>query len=368
MDALAIAKQKAHDGVRLSFEEALLLYENASLLDLAQWARQAKERHSKKNVYYNINRHINLSNTCTANCPLCAFSVEAGDKNGYLMSLDDIATAVKNAQKNAPGLTEIHIVSSLYPNINFSYYLDVIKLVKNLLPTVHIQAFTPVEIVYFAQISHKSIKAVLEELKAAGLSSLPGGGAEILDDKIRKIICPDKASTAEWVEVVTTAHKLNIPTNASILYGHIETLPQRLRHLFTLRDIQDKTNGFNAFVSFPFHPLHTQLAAEYIIKPTTAWENLKFIAIARLVLDNIDHIKAFWIMLSEEIAQLALAFGADDLDGTVGKEKIIHAAGADSGSLMSTSRLAKIITQAGYLPVERNSLYQPLSNKESINE
>lgn len=366
MDELIKARQKARTSSRLSLEDALLLYQNASLLELGQWARAAKERHSGKNVYYNINRHLNLSNTCTASCPLCAFSVKKGDNRGYILSLEKITEIIKRAVQEAPALTEIHIVSSLCPDVEFSYYLDVLHTVRKLLPDVHIQAFTPVEIVHFAKISGKSIKEVLQCLKTAGLSSLPGGGAEILDDNIRQIICPDKASTAEWIETVKTAHHMGIPTNASILYGHIETLEQRLDHLLKLRAIQDETGGFGAFVSFPFYPQNTKLAELYPIKPLTAWENLKFIAISRLVLDNIDHIKAFWIMLSEEIAQLALAFGADDLDGTVGEEKIIHAAGAKTGSLMTRAHLSKMIVQAGYCPVERDSLYNPVKQPVSL--
>ncbi len=362
MNEFLNAQQKARAGRRLSFDEALLLYEKAPILFLAEWARVAKKRHSKNEVYYNINRHINLSNTCTANCPLCAFSVEKGDKNGYILSLANVADIVRKAAREVPGITEIHIVSSLCPNVEFSYYIDVVKTVKSILPQVNIQAFTPVEIVHFAKISGLSIKKVLQLLIEAGLSALPGGGAEILDDAVRKIICPDKATSAEWIDVVRTAHLLKIPTNASILYGHIETIEQRLQHLFTLRDIQDETGGFNAFIPFPFYPHNTKLAQKYKIKPLTAWENLKFIAIARLILDNIAHLKSFWIMLSEEIAQLSLAFGADDLDGTVGEEKIIHAAGAKAGSLMTRTRLSEMITQAGYIPVERDSLYHSVDS------
>lgn len=357
MSDLTKIEEKAQQGLRLSLVEAKELYTHTSLLRLGQLARAAKQRHSGQKVYFNINRHINLSNTCTANCPLCAFSVEEGDSRGYLLSQEKIGQIVKRAKEEAPSLTEIHIVSSLCPDTDFSYYLDVLHTVRKLLPAVHIQAFTPVEIVHFAKISGLSIKQVLQKLQEAGLSSLPGGGAEILDDDVRKIICPKKASSKEWIDTVKIAHKMGISTNASILYGHIETVEQRLAHLFTLRDIQDETGGFKAFVSFPFYPQHTKLAAQYKIKPATAWENLKLIAISRLVLDNVDHIKAFWIMLSQEIAQLALAFGADDLDGTVGEEKIIHAAGATTGSQMTRVRLKEIIEQAGYQPIERDSLY-----------
>ena len=331
---------KAQNGERLSFDEALYLYKHADILDLATWARKAKELHSQKEVYYNINRHINLSNICTANCPLCAFSCEDGDKRGFVLTKEDVEAKIKDTIAHVKGLTEIHIVSSL-----------------QLLPNVHIQAFTPVEIVHFAKISQKSIYEVLTILQQAGLDSLPGGGAEILDDEIRAKICPNKANTQEWIETIKTAHKLGMKTNASELYGHIETIEQRLQHLFTLREIQDETHGFQAFISFPFHPQNTQLDN---IKPITSYESLRFIAISRLVLDNIPHIKAFWMMLTLPIAQLALAFGADDLDGTVEEEQIIHAAGAKTGQKMTTAQLQKIITETGYTPVQRDSLYRKI--------
>ena len=317
---------KAQNGERLSFDEALYLYKHADILDLATWARKAKERHSQKEVYYNINRHINLSNICTANCPLCAFSCEDGDKRGFVLTKEDVETKIKDTIAHVKGLTEIHIVSSLHPTNDFNYYIEIIKSIKKLLPQ-------------------------------AGLDSLPGGGAEILNDEIRAKICPNKANTQEWIETIKTAHKLGMKTNASELYGHIETIEQRLQHLFTLREIQDETHGFQAFISFPFHPQNTQLDN---IKPITSYESLRFIAISRLVLDNIPHIKAFWMMLTLPIAQLALAFGADDLDGTVEEEQIIHAAGAKTGQKMTTAQLQKIITETGYTPVQRDSLYRKI--------
>lgn len=349
---------KASSGERLSFDEALYLYRNADLLQLGQWARAAKIRKSGERVYYNINRHLNISNICVAECPLCAFSCKVGDKRGFVMSIDDISTKIRESLLNIPGLTEIHIVSSLYPDYPFSYYLDIVRTIKEIMPHVHIQAFTPVEIVYFAKLSGLSISEVLLQLQTAGLDSLPGGGAEILDDNIRKLICPDKASTAEWIDTIKTAHNLGIKTNASILYGHIETLEQRLAHLFTLRDIQDETGGFQSFLSFPFHPENTELQN---ITPLTSHEILKFLAIARLVLDNFEHIKAFWMMLSMPIAQLSLSFGVDDLDGTVEEEKIIHAAGAKTGQKITPAFLREIITESGWTPIERDSFYNPIS-------
>lgn len=351
------AINKAKNGERLNFEEALYLYENASTLDLATWARRAKERHSGKDVFYNINRHINLSNICTADCPLCAFSCTEGESQGFVLTKEDVEQKIKDTIQEVQGLTEIHIVSSLHPTNDFNYYVEILKSIKKLLPNVHIQAFTPVEIVHFSKISGLSISEVLKKLQEVGLDSLPGGGAEILDDSVRAKICPNKANTKEWIEVIKTAHKMGMKTNASELYGHVESIKQRLAHLFTLRDIQDETGGFQAFISFPFHPANTKFPD---ITPVSSTESLRFIAISRLVLDNFAHIKAFWMMLTMPIAQLALAFGADDLDGTVEEEQIIHAAGAKTGQKMTTTKLAKIIRETGYTPVQRDSLYHKI--------
>lgn len=354
------AEFKAQRSERLSFDEALYLYKNAGLLQLGEWARRAKEQKSGREVYYNINRHINLSNICTANCPLCAFSCEEGDPHGFMLMKEDVAEKIKSTIATVKGLTEIHIVSSLHPHNDFDYYIEILKTIKELLPHVHIQAFTPVEIVHFAKISGRTIEEVLAILRDAGLDSLPGGGAEILDDEVRKVICPDKANTAQWIHTIKAAHNMGMKTNASELYGHVETIEQRLRHLFTLRDIQDETHGFQAFISFPFHPANTKFPD---VQPMTSHENLKFIAMSRLVLDNIPHIKAFWMMLTLPVAQLALAFGADDLDGTVEEEHIIHAAGAKTGQKMTTAQLEKIISETGYIPVQRDSLYNKIKIK-----
>jgi aminodeoxyfutalosine synthase len=354
MKANLTASQKAAQGIRLSFDDAMELYRLNDLLSLAEWARVAKERKTGKKVYYNVNRHINLTNICTANCPLCAFSCKAGDPQGFILSKEEIRTMLIATAKKTPGLTEVHMVSALHPDEPFSYYVDIVKTVKDVLPKVHLKAFTPVEIVHFAQIADLSIEQVLIILKEAGLDSLPGGGAEILDDAVRKIICPNKATTAQWIETIKTAHHLGILTNATMMYGHIETIEQRISHLFTLRDIQDETNGFQAYVSFPFHPANTELSH---LKRVSSWEDLKMIALSRLILDNIDHIKAFWMMLTQPIAQLALAFGVDDLDGTVEEEKIIHAAGATTKAGITKLEIIKMVEETGYVPIERDTFY-----------
>ena len=361
MTVLETAMKKASKGERINFDEAMALYLEGEILDLAQFARNLKEQKSGKNVYFNVNRHVNLTNICGSGCPLCAFACKDGAANAFVLEKDDVVTAIRETAQKTPDLTEIHMVSALHPTKDFQYYLDIVRAVKNELPQVHLKAFTPVEIVHFSKIAQCSVKEVLEQLKAAGLDSLPGGGAEILDDEIRQKICPNKATTREWIETIKTAHKLGIPTNATILYGHLETIAQRLQHLFTLRDIQDETGGFQAFVAFPFHPANTGFSN---LKRGGSYEDLKFIAIARLILDNIDHIKAFWMMLTMPIAQLSLAFGVDDLDGTVEEEKIIHAAGAKTKKNITKAEIINIIAETGYIPIERDTFYQAIQRKE----
>lgn len=348
------AATKAMHGERLDFAEALALYQHDDLLLLASLARRAKERKSGREVYFNVNRHINLTNICMARCPLCAFGRGADCEGAFVLGKEAVVAMVRQAAVEAPELTEIHMVSALHPDKPFEYYTDIVQAVKNELPQIHIKAFTPVEIWHFAKISGLTVHRVLELLKAAGLDSLPGGGAEILDDDIRRKICPHKAASREWIDVITTAHRLGIRTNASMLYGHIETVEQRLAHLITLRSIQDETGGFQAFVAFPFHPENTGLTH---LKRVASWEDLKMIALARLVLDNIDHIKSFWMMLTLPVAQLSLAWGADDFDGTVVEEKIIHAAGAKTQMSISKQEIVKLILETGYIAVERDTFY-----------
>ena len=351
-----IAREKAFLGERLTKKDALALYEDNDLLSLAEWARNMKERKSDRNVFYVVNRHINLTNICSSNCPLCAFQCKSGDNKGYVLELEDVKKILDDI-KNIDGLSEIHIVSALHPTKPFEYYVDVIKLVKKVLPKVNIRAFTPVEIINFTRQSLKSIENVLKILVTAGLNSLLGGGAEIFSKRVRDIICPKKATAEEWIEVMRTAHKLGIKTNASIMYGHIETIEERIDHLIQLRNLQDETGGFQAFLMFPFHPENTELGKKYNIKRVSAWEDLKMIALSRLILDNFDHIKAFWVMLTMPIVQLSLAFGADDLDGTIGEEKIIHAAGSKEFKGITRNSLNKLIKETGYNPVESDIFY-----------
>lgn len=351
--ALQIIEDKVKAGIRLSREDGLTLFACQDMAWLGYLADLARQRISGEYVYYNVNRHINLTNICTSRCKFCAFGCDTEDGQAYTMNKEQVVAIAKEAAVDTD-LRELHIVSGLHPEWPFSYYVDILKALKAQLPHLHLKAFTGVEICYFAKIAGKSIEEILRELQAAGLDSMPGGGAEILSDRVRSQLCPDKATAAEWLAAARTAHKLGIRSNASMLYGHIETTEERVDHLLSLRDLQDETGGFQTFICFPFHSENTSMTE---IKRTTVWDDLKTIAISRLMLDNFKNIKAYWIMLTVPIAQLALGFGANDLDGTVSEEKIMHAAGAKSERRLSKDTIIEIIKQTGRIPVERDSMY-----------
>ncbi len=360
---LHIIEAKILNGQRLTREDALFLTGCNDLLFLGRLAREVKRRKTGSFVYFNVNRHLNLTNICVSNCRFCAFGRDR-DKNGaYVMSVEE---ALRTARTAVPeGITELHIVSALHPDLPFEYYCEVIARLHAAYPEVHLQAFTAVEIDYFAKISGKSIRDVLNILIKAGLGSLPGGGAEIFSSRVRKETCPNKASGERWLEVMQTAHELGLKTNATMLYGHLETWEERIDHLLRLRELQDRTGGFQSFIPLPFHPENTALSH---LKRTTAAEDLKVLTIARLLLDNFDHVKAFWIMLGLPLAQLTLEFGADDLDGTVVEEKITHAAGAKTSEGITKDELLSLIREMGCIPVERDTLYNVLKVYEEGNK
>lgn len=362
---ISLLEKKIINQESLSQIEALTLAECNDLIYLGQLARYVKEKISGKKVFFNVNRHLNLTNICISRCKFCAFSRDVGEEGAYVLSKDEIIKKVKEALPL--GITELHIVSGLHPYLPFSYYLEIIQMLHQEFPEIHLQAFTAVEIDYFAQISGQSIKQVLITLKEAGLGSLPGGGAEIFNAQIRRRICPKKASGKRWLEVMNTAHDLGLKSNATILYGHLEKWPERIEHLLMLRKLQARTGGFQAFIPLPFHPEKTCLKN---IHRTHAAEDLKMMALARIILNNIPHIKAFWIMLGLPIAQLSLDFGADDLDGTVIEEKITHAAGAKTEQGISKDKLIEKIKEMGYIPVERDTLYRVMRSygKEDLLE
>ncbi len=342
-------------GERLNAEDGLALYQSHDLLAVGWLANFVREKKHGNVTYFNVNRHINPTNVCVAHCKLCAFGRSPDSPGAYNFALDEI---YKRAGEGvAEGATEFHIVGGLHPDLPFEYYLTLIRGLKERFPQVHLKAFTMVEVGYYARISKLSIRDTLLAMKNAGVDSLPGGGAEIFHPRVRKIICDHKVSGQRWLEIARTAHELGLRSNATMLYGHIETNEERVDHLLQLRATQDITHGFVTFIPLAFHPANTGLAH---LPGPTGMDDLKAIAVSRLLLDNFDHIKAYWIMLTPRIAQVALRFGANDLDGTVVEEKIYHDAGATTPEFMTRAELERLIRAAGRIPVERDTLYNPV--------
>jgi len=348
-------EEKVISGGRLSREEGIALYGINDILVLGALARFVKEKKTGNYAYFNVNRHINLTNVCVSRCKFCAFSADKDDAHAYTMTLEEALGRALEAPNL--GATELHIVSGLHPDLPFDYYLEIISECKKALPDIHIQAFTAVEIDYFTQLTGLTIREVLEKLKEAGLGSMPGGGAEIFSGRVRGLTCEKKASGEQWLEVMRIAHELGLKSNATMLYGHVETVEERIDHLIKLRELQDETGGFQSFIPLPFHPDNTELAG---VKRTTAFDDIKTFTISRLMLDNFDHVKAFWIMLGLKLAQLSLDFGVDDLDGTVVEEKITHSAGAQTEESIEKEELIRLIKDAGRTPVERDTLYNTI--------
>jgi aminodeoxyfutalosine synthase len=337
---------------RLGAEDGLTLFQSHDLLAIGWLANYVREQRHGNICYFNVNRHINPTNVCVAHCKLCAFGRSPNDPGAYTFSLEE--AFARGAEGVAEGATEFHIVGGLHPDLSFDYYLDLIRGLKQRFPHVHLKAFTMVEVHYYARITKSSIRDTLVKMKEAGVDSLPGGGAEIFHPRVRKLICDHKVSGQMWLQIARTAHELGLHSNATMLFGHVETLEERVDHLLLLRETQDKTHGFVAFIPLEFHPANTALS--HIPKPTGI-DALKTIAVSRLLLDNFDHIKAYWIMLTPRIAQIALGFGANDLDGTVVEEKIYHDAGATTPEHLTRGELEVLIRAAGRVPVERDTLY-----------
>jgi len=357
---LTTIAQKVLAGERLSAEDGLTLYESSDLLAIGWLANHVREKRHGNLCYYNINRHINPTNVCGAHCRLCAFGRDKEADGAYSYSLEEIWE--RAGQGVAEGATEFHIVGGLHPDLPFSFYLDMIRGLKQRFPQVHLKAFTMVEVGFYARISKLSVRDTLLAMKDAGVDSLPGGGAEIFNPRVRKIICDHKTSGRMWLDIARTAHEIGLRSNATMLYGHIETPEERVEHLLLLRELQDRTKGFQTFIPLAFHPDNTALT--HLPKPT-GFDDLKTIAISRLLLDNFDHIKAYWIMLTPKIAQIALRFGADDIDGTVLEEKIYHDAGATTPQHMTRAGLERLIRAAGRVPFERDTMYNPVDRSKT---
>jgi aminodeoxyfutalosine synthase len=356
--------QPVHDkvlaGERLDGTDALALFCSPDILAVGWLANYVREKMNGNVVYFNVNRHINHTNVCVAACRLCAFGRKKDTPGAYTMALEEAFQAAASGYSEA--VTEFHIVGGLHPDLPFEYFTDLVRGLKERFPGVHIKAFTMVEIAFFSKRYKMSTRDVLLKLREAGVDSMPGGGAEIFSDRVRHIICDHKIDGGEWLEIAREAHQLGFKSNATMLYGHIENDEDRVDHLLKLRALQDDTHGFQTFIPLAFHPDNTPLQH---LPWTTGMLDIRNIAVSRLVLDNIPHIKAYWQMMTPKIAQIALRFGADDLDGTVVEEKIYHDAGATTPQGMTRQGLMRLIREAGREPVERDTLYHPVRRTEN---
>ncbi|GAB5444111.1 MAG: aminofutalosine synthase MqnE [Fuerstiella sp.] len=351
--AIQAITEKVIAGERLSQADGLLLDAKADLHTLGYLANIVRERKNGNAAYYNTNIHLNPTNVCVYRCRFCAFRADLKDEKAYTFDEPMIRERVLEGQ--AAGATEIHVVGGLHHKKKFDWYLDVVRTIHETCPRIHIKAWTPVEISWFSFITKKPIRWVMEQMIDAGLGSMPGGGAEIFDPEVRRQLCEHKADGDVWFDVHRTAHELGLRSNATMLYGHIEQSEHRIDHLLQLRKLQDETGGFQTFIPLAFHPDNTELAD--IRKPDGLFD-LRVMAVSRLMLDNFDHIKAYWIMLGEQTAQLALSYGADDIDGTVVHELIYHDAGAETPEGKTVEELHQLIREAGREPVERDTLYR----------
>lgn len=352
-DIRSIAR-KVETGLRLTPEDAITLLSSNDLLAIGRIADEAARRRNGGRAYFVRNRHINPTNICVHRCTFCSYRRGLFDNDGYTLSLEQVEAKARDA---GPDVLEFHVVGGLHPNLPFDYYLDVLRRLKRVRPGVHLKAFTAVEVDFFSKISRLPLDEVLRQLRDAGLDSMPGGGAEIFAPAVREKICGEKIGGDRWIEVIETAHRLGIPSNATMLYGHLESNADRVGHLLKLRDLQDRTGGLLAFIPLAYHPENNRLG---LARHTSGLDDLRVLAVSRLFLDNVPHIKAYWVMLGEKMAQVALRFGADDIDGTVVEEKIYHAAGARSAQEIPISRLIHLIRSAGRIPVERDTLYNEI--------
>ena len=345
--------EKVEAKERLSFEDGVALFNSTDLLALGWIANRERERRHGARTFFNHNLRLEATNVCEASCLFCSFArLKEGMPGSHTMSVEQILAKLR--QRAGEPVTEVHIVNGLHPGLPFSYYTDLLSGLKKVRPGIHLKCFTAVEIAFFADHYGKTDTQVLQELKAAGLDSLPGGGAEIFAPRVRQKICHDKCDGPRYLSIHRIAHGLGMRTNVTMLYGHIETMEERVDHLMQTRALQDETGGLQAFIPLAFHPDNNQMRK---LPPPSASETLKVHAVARLMLDNVDHIKAYWISCGVEVAQTALWFGADDLDGTVQEETIYHMAGSSTPTALSTTDIEQLIWDAGREPIERDTLY-----------
>ena len=349
--ALEPIREKVLAGKRLSFEDGVALYRTHDLLGLGQLANHVREERHGDAAYFVWNTHVNHTNVCVATCDFCAFAAKKDEPRAYTMAVDEV---VKTVAAQPRAVREVHVVGGLHPDLPFSYFTDMLKGIKAVRPDIHVKAFTAVEIFFFHRLYRKSVEEVLAELKSAGLDSMPGGGAEIFASETRSRIIKGKADAAQWLDVMRTAHRLGIPSHATMLYGHVESVEDRVDHLLRLRELQDETGGFMTFIPLAFQPWE---APAMKLPETTGFDDLKAIAVGRLMLDNVPHVKSYWIMITPRLAQVGLSFGADDIDGTVTEEKIAHDAGAETPQAMTVQELVRLVREAGRRPVERDTVF-----------
>jgi len=347
---------KVRKGSRLSKEDGILIYGTWDLMGLGRIANYARTARHGKKAFYVYNQHLNYTNVCKNRCRFCAYAKDEGQTGAYLWSMADVEKQLM-ARIEEP-VKELHIVGGLNEALTFDYFIDLLETVKRIRPDAAVKAFTCVEIDYLSRLSGLNLEQTVARLKKAGLDMMPGGGAEVLNSRVHDELFPKKIGHERWLEIVETVHRAGIKTNATMLYGHIETAEERVDHLISLREVQDKTHGFSAFIPLAFHSENTQLND---LPPTTAMEDLKSVAAARLMLDNFDHIKAYWVMIGEPLSQVALHFGADDLDGTIIEERITHTAGAKSAKGLTQEQMEAMIKAAGFEPVQRDSFYNPVT-------
>jgi aminodeoxyfutalosine synthase len=352
--------EKLDAGGRLSLDDGVRLFDCPDLLAVGWLANREREKRHGARTYYNFNIRLEATNVCVASCLFCSFArIQPGDPGSYTLSLEQ--TWDKLRERAHQPLTEIHLVNGLHPELPFEYYTEMLRGFKQIRPGIHLKCFTAVEIAVFADLYRMTDEQVLRELQAAGLDSLPGGGAEIFAERVRRKICHDKCGTERYLEIHKTAHRLGMRTNVTMLYCHIETHEERVDHMLRARTLQDETGGFQAFIPLAFHPDNNQMRK---LPAPSAADTLRVHAVARLMLDNIPHVKAFWIATGVEVAQLALWFGVDDLDGTVQEEKIYHMAGSATPEGMTTATLTRLVRAAGRQPLERDTLYNIVNTFE----
>ncbi|MCE1230183.1 MAG: aminofutalosine synthase MqnE [Firmicutes bacterium] len=347
---------KVLKGERLSFDDGLLLYDTPDLTGLGAMAHHVRlQRHGRK-AYYVVSRRLSYTNICYTHCQFCAFQAKPGDPRAYALSAEDIVKELEKPE-NA-GIRELHMTSGHNPKLKIDYFENLFRTLKARFPQLHLKVFTMIEMDYYARISGLSVEEFLSRCVAAGLESCPGGGAEIFDSEIREQICVGKKEADIWLRTAEICHRQGIPTNCTMLYGHIETPRHRVDHLLRLRELQDRTGGFLAYIPLAYQIEDNELSRTHIIHETTGTQDLREIAVARLLLDNIPHIKAYWVMISEGLAQIGLSYGANDLDGTVIEEEIAHQAGAKTPQGLSKAHLERLIREAGFDPLERDNLYR----------